>query len=69
MMANKKSPKKAVKVIKSVIDEKVAARKVKVETTDLIADDIWNEIIEAGYIKARYAHFVGVGKIRNHFTD
>lgn len=68
-MSKKKSPEKAVKTIKNVIDEKIDARKVRVESTDLIADDIWNEIVQAGYIKARYAQFVGTAKIRNHFVD
>lgn len=60
---NKKSPKKAVeKILDTLHDSGIA-------TKDLLADQIWNDLVEAGYIKARYAFYVGVGKIRNHFVD
>ncbi len=65
-MGKKKSPKRAVKNIEKLLDESFTLPKTMI---NLASDHIWNDLVEAGYIKARYAFYVGVGKIRNHFVD
>jgi len=65
-MSKKKSPKKAVKNVIYTLENNGLAALLH---SNLMADRIWNNLVEAGYIKARYAFYVGTGKIRNHFVD